>query len=562
MTCTTRAASWRRAGMFLAATAVLSLGGVARAGDVPRKDGADRLTASALAGLIDRAVQDRLAAEKQTPASPADDAEFLRRVYLDITGVIPPADRVAAFLDSKEPDKRARLIDALLASPDYGRHMGDIWQELLLTQRDIFSLGLPTEPLANWFAEGFNANKPWDRMVTELLTSTGTQEHNPATTFYLAVRYPDKLNDTVCRVFLGIQLQCAQCHNHPFTTWKRTDYWGMAAFFAKVDDGAPAKLLKAKNPSVREADTVRTKRLPDSAVNTAPRFLGGAAPRLDGRAPYRPVLARWLTSAENPYFARAMVNRVWAQFFGRGLVNPVDNLSEENAPSHPELFESLTRQFVRSGFDVKHLVRAICNSQAYQRSSTAAGPEGLYAAMTIKPLTPEQMYDSLARILGEGNAKKAGKGGKKAAGAGKAAKAAKRAAKGAKGAKAGKKAAKGANKRGKFKRGPRAVFVSFFRPGEGAEPNEYATGIPQVLQLMNSDWTARTSAFVSRTVKSGVAPARNLEALFLATLARRPTAAECRRLEKYLQDNPGDAAKAYGDVLWALLNSSEFTLNH
>src|SRR5262249_25253124 len=326
-----------------------------------------------------------------------------RRAYLDLTGVIPPADKAAAFLDSRRPQKRAELIDELLASPNYGRHMGDLWQALLLAQTDVYSRGLPAEPLVNWFAEGFNSNKPWDRQVIELLTSTGTQDQNGATTFFLALRYPDKVTDTVCRVFLGIQLQCAQCHNHPFTSWKRAEYWGMAAFFSKVDDGAPQKLFKVAAPNVVEAATIQKKRLPDSALNVAPRFLGGEAPRLDGKDPYRPALARWLTSEQNPYFARATVNRVWAQFFGRGLVNPVDNLSEENPASHPELFEALARQFARNGFDMKYLARAICNSQAYQRSSSPVGredSEALYASMTIKPMTPEQLHDSLARVLG------------------------------------------------------------------------------------------------------------------------------------------------------------------
>lgn len=489
---------------------------------------------NALAAVVDRAIDQRLAADKVRPAPLADDAEFCRRAYLDISGVIPSGEQAAAFLDSKDLHKRKKLIDELLASPNFGRHLGDIWQDLLLVQRDIFSRGLPSEPLANWFAEGFNSNKPWDQQVTELLTSTGTQEQNPATTFFLALRYPDKLTDTVCRAFLGIQLQCAQCHNHPFTSWKRTEYWGMAAFFAKVDDGAPAKLLKAESPNVREANAILTRRLPDSAVQQPPMFLGGEAPKLNGKDPYRPILARWLTFEKNPYFARAMVNRVWAQYFGRGLVNPVDNLSDENPPSHPELFEALSQEFIRGGFDVKHLVRSICNSQAYQRSSTPVGrladEETPYASMTIKPMTAEQLFDSLVTILGPSdNPKK--RAAAKAKGKGPAA-------------------------------GSRAAFVEFFHPGEGADPNEYPAGIPQVLRLMNAEWTARTSTFVSKTIKTNQPPARNIEWLVLATLSRRPTAVESERLAKYIEANRGDATKAYGDILWALLNSSEFTLNH
>jgi hypothetical protein len=525
-------------GLLLAGLATFAPRGAARAGDAPHQDAAGRLDAPALARLIDRAVEERLAAEKAVPAPLADDGEFLRRVYLDITGIIPPADKARAFLDSKQPDKRARLIDELLASPAYGKHMGDLWQDLLLAQRDILTKGLQTQPLGDWFTQGFNSNKPWDRQVTELLTSTGTQAENGATTFFLAHRSPDRLNDTVCRVLLGIQLQCAQCHNHPYTSWKRADYWGMAAFFTKVDDGAPKKLLKGgATPNVREAGAVQKKRLPDSALEATPRFLGGEALKLNSKDPYRPVLARWLTSRENPYFARAMVNRVWAQFFVRGLVSPVDNLSDANPPSHPELFDTLARQFADSGFDVKYLIRAICNSQAYQRSSSpAAGAdqrgsgEVLFACMAVKPLTPEQLFDSLTTVLGSSDRPKTQERGK-GKGKGPAA-------------------------------GSRAAFVEFFRPGEGTDPGEYPAGIPQVLRLMNSDWTAKTAAFVSRTVKADQPPERNLEALFLATLSRRPTASESERLREYLRANNGNPTKAYDDILWALLNSSAFTLNH
>jgi hypothetical protein len=489
--------------------------------------------AGEVARLIDAAVEERLSAAKATPAPQADDAEFLRRSYLDITGVIPPPDKVLAFLADTRPDKRARLIDELLADPNYGRHMADIWQDLLVGQRDLLAKNLPLDPLTDWLARSFNAGTPWDRQVNELLTATGTQEQNGATTFYLAHRSPDRLNDTVCRVLLGIQLQCAQCHNHPYTGWKRTEYWGMAAFFAKVDDGGGKKLAKGPTPNVVEAGTVQKKRLPDSALELPPKFLEGEAPRLNGKEPYRPALAKWLTSAENPYFAKAMVNRIWSQFFGRGLVNPVDDLAGSNPPSHPELFDALTRQFVQSGFDVKDLVRGICNSRAYQRSS--APPEGAvgtivpFSVMTIRPLTPEQLYDSLAAVLGSSNPK--------------------------------------ADARGKGKgKGPavnsRAGFAEFFHPGDGADPAEYPAGIPQVLRLMNSDWTAKAAAFAGRTIKDSQPAARNIELLFLATLSRRPTDAESRRMEEFVRTAGRNGAKAYGDIVWALLNSSEFGLNH
>lgn len=528
----TKAPGWLGTRLFLAGMIVLIFCDAALAGDVPHKETLRTLDASALARLIDKIILERLSQEKATPAPSGDDAEFLRRAYLDITGVIPPADKVVAFLKSKQPDKRSRLIDELLANPHYGRHMSDLWQEQLMAQQDILTRGLQFDPLANWLTQGFNNNKPWDRLVTELLTSTGTQEQNGAVTFFLAHRSPDRLTDTVCRVFLGIQLQCAQCHNHPYTGWKRTDYWGMAAFFAMVNDGAAKKLSKGPTPNILEASTIQKKRLPDSALHASPKFLEAETPKLDSKEPYRPVLARWLTSADNPYFAKAMVNRVWGQMFGRGLVNPVDNLMKDNPPSHPELLEALAQQFVGSGFDVKYLVRAICNSQAYKRSSTPAGSSGEaelpYICMAIKPMTPEQLYDSLAAVLGECT-----------------------------------DPIKGQGKKYKGRRpSARTVFVDFFRPGEGADPNDYPAGIPQVLRLMNANWTAKTQDFVRRTVKADQPPTRNIEALFLATLSRRPTTAEVERLENYLRDNKSNAEKAYSDMLWALLNSAEFALNH
>jgi hypothetical protein len=526
---------WFWIGLFLAGAVAFVSRGPASAGDAPSKEPTGRLDAPALTRLIDQAIQQQLTMEKATPAPLADDAEFLRRAYLDITGVIPPADKAVAFLDSKHLDKRAQLIDELLASPHYGRHMADLWQEQLVGQRDLLSKYLQLEPLAKWFADRFNRGEPWDRMVTDFLTCTGTQEENGATTFYLAHRSPDRVTDTVCRVFLGIQLQCAQCHNHPYTTWKRTEYWSMAAFFAKVDDGAAKKLAKGPTPNVHEASTIQRKRLPDSSLDVPPRFLEGEAPKLNSKEPYRPVLARWLTSADNPYFAKAMVNRVWAQFFARGLVNPVENLMKDNPPSHPGLMEALAQQFIRSGFDVKYLVRAICNSQAYQRSSTPVSESAAmavpYTSMAIKPLTPEQLYDCLAMILGTNERPKAML----------------------------------RTKSGKLKgQAPsqRTAFAEFFHPSDGADPNEYPSGIPQVLRLMNAEWTAKAAAFVSRNVNADKSPAKNIELLFLASLSRRPTPAESQRLEKYIQDNKSDPSKAYGDILWALLNSSEFTVSH
>jgi hypothetical protein len=314
----------------------------------------------------------------------------------------------------------------------------------------------------------------------------------------------------------------------------------MAAFFSKVRmNGKPKKLAK-QGISLAVSETGRGKvpRLPPSAKAVPPRFLQGKQPRLDKNGPYRPVLARWLTSPRNPFFARAMVNRTWAHFFGRGLVNPMDDMHEENAASHPVLLDVLAEQFGRSGFNVKDLIRVVCNSKAYQRTSKPAGgneaDDTLYSHMAIKVLAPEQLYDSLEQVVGR----------------------------------QGKAAARlKMNKKGQGKRkgpgGPRAAFVTFFLTDDGADPTEYQAGIPQALRLMNSPQLSNSAVLLNKVANDpGKRPGQVIEQLYLATVSRRPTGMEVERLTAYVRRQDGPSRKAYGDILWALLNSSEFALNH
>jgi Protein of unknown function (DUF1549)/Protein of unknown function (DUF1553) len=487
--------------------------------------------AGAIARLIDREIESAIAEENAKPGPIADDAEFLRRVALDLTGVIPSADRAAAFLDSSDPEKRTKLIDELLASPLYGRHLADIWEDLLFV-RESTNKKLSSQPLADWLAGKFNAGTPWDKMVSELVTASGTQEENGATTFFIALRTPEKINDQVCRLLLGVQLQCAQCHDHPFTSWKRSDYWSMASFFSKTRAGGK-KVGKGPAEVVNESGKGRKAPEPDSALDLPPKFLGGIRPKLDQSAPFRPTLAKWMTTPDNPYFARAIVNRIWAQLFGRGLVNPIDNLTDANDATHPELFDELTRDFAAGGFDLKALLGGICSSRAYQRASGPAHvptqPGASYAAMTIKSMTPQQLYDSLFRVLGAQDNTRTERR---------------------------QAARKGAGNT------TRDAFVDFFRPGEGTDPTDYATGIPQVLRLLNSPQMNRATALVTELVTAGHKPARNVEQLYLATLSRRPTPTETDRLVTFVQSENKDAREAYTDLLWVLLNSSEFALNH
>jgi hypothetical protein len=499
-------------------------------------DAGVKLNAQALAGHIDQAIDARLGAEKVAPSPRCDDAEFIRRVYLDITGHIPPADKAAAFLDSREPNKRAQLIEELLAGSDYGKHQADIWQTLLLP-RTSDNRFVPFEKMTGWLETRFNDNKPWDQMVRDLLTAEGDLNENGAVVYFLANATPDKLTDNATRMFLGVQLQCAQCHNHPFTDWKQDEYWGMAAFFTRVRiQGNPRQALRQGGTiSIAENSRGRGPRLPISAKRVPPKFLLAEAPKIGANDAYRPVLAKWMTSPNNPYFSRAMVNRLWAQFFGRGLINPVDDMHDGNHPSHPELLADLSVQFAANGFDIKYFIRALCNSQAYQRTSKPvagnndAGPE-LFSRMAVKVLTPEQLFDSLTAILGAPNpANRPRRQGAAAARLGNIS--------------------------------PRTQFVNFFKGEENADSTEYQAGIPQVLRLMNSP-QLNNASMLAPVLKSDKTPAQVVEHLYLATLSRRPTAHELERTLALVHKHADEPRQAYGDILWVLLNSSEFTLNH
>ena len=419
--------------------------------------------AATIAKIIDEQVLRKLEEAKLSPSPLCTDEEFLRRAYLDITGAIPSSDKAKAFLDSSDPEKRAKLLDELLADPNYGRRMADIWTAKLFPKDSANRLVLK-EPLYKWFEDEFNKNVPWNQLVTSLVTATGEVESNPAVTYYLANRSIDKLTDTVGQHFLGVQIQCAQCHNHPFTSWKQTEYWGMAAFFSKVKADAPKNANKGGDNTkigVTEGpgQTRQKDFLPESAKNVRAKFLGGPEPSLSQGEPYRPVLAKWLTGKENPFFARALVNRTWAHLMGRGFVNPVDDLMSDNAPSHPELLDALAYHVANTGFDLKYLIKAICLSQTYQRSSkTAADNKSdtkLFSHMTVKVMSPEQLFDSLGKVTG--NARNDGP-----------------------------RQAKGANKGGAPPTA-RAAFVNFFLAGaETASTIDYEVGIPQALRLMNS----------------------------------------------------------------------------
>jgi hypothetical protein len=507
---------------------LLSLLAVAAGGRAARAAGPD---AAELSERVDRHIESRLSGEGLRPAELADDAEFLRRVHLDLHGVIPTRERAEAFLADSSPDKRARLIDALLASPRYGEHLADVWQASLLSPL-ADDLPARSDRLRRWLAGRFN-DATWDRIVTELLTAAGKMEDNPAVTYLIEGRLPRSvpdLTDLTTRYFMGVRLNCAQCHDHPFAAWKQRDFWGMAAFFAPVQTPGRAKQVyqlgvvddpKLTLSALRDAGMI------DGFLPTPPAFLGGKEEPA-GQGASRAALARWLTAPDNPYFARAMVNRTWWLLFGRGIVRPVVDMHEGHPPTHPELLDVLARRFVESGYDLKFLTRAIVLSRAYQRASRADESGGekqaaLFGRMSVKVLTAGQLYDSLETVFGPPSK------------------------------------APGLATRG----GARWEFTRFFGDGGDGEPTAYRRGIPHLLRLMNSGQFAggNLDTLVGRLAAPGRSPEHVAADLFLAVLSRRPTAREQSQFRSYLQ-TAGSAGDAHRDLAWALMMSSEFSLNH
>lgn len=491
---------------------------------------------SALAACIDRRLEERWKADGIQPAPRADDAELLRRAYLDITGRIPhPAD-IHAFLADKSADKRRRLIDRLLEDPRFAVHFARLWRAELLpetaTSREaaVFQAGFES-----WLRQRFRSGVGYDRLVRELLTtpiaSVGRdaepvlrdpERPNPLAFFAVKEGRPENLAASAARSFLGIRLECAQCHDHPFAKWKQEQFWKQAAFFGGIRRQGRGLFAPLTEDAQQHELTPPGRRQPQQA-----EFLDGAVPRWERDRGARAVLADWMTAPNNQYFARALVNRMWGHFFGVGLVDPVDDFRDDNPPSHPELLDDLTRAFIASGYDLPYLIRGICRSQAYQRTSarthSSQDSTRLPARMLVKALTAEQLFDSLALATGY----------------------------------------KDEQDRGTTRR----TFLSRF--AQASSLSEPETSVQQALTLLNGRFVAwatdpeKCPTLIAVTQAPGMSLAQRIEALYLTTLSRKPSAEEMQRLERFVRKVRLDReAERLADVFWMLLNTAEFRLNH
>jgi hypothetical protein len=530
--CRAGARRLRRVSIVLAALAVAATLNAGEA--LPDAASSERVDSRAMGDRVDELLAARWREEGISPAPLSGDSEFIRRVYLDLTGVIPPVADVRTFLNDPASDKREQLIERLLASPAHATHLATTWRNIMLPAG--FETGDLNGVLGvqNWLRDRFAENMRYDRIVSELLVATGGRESGPAL-FYTALELkPEELAANTARIFLGVQIQCAQCHNHPFDHWSQEDFWGYAAFFAQLERNEPqAGMMNVTLIDGREGEV----KLPDTEQIVPPRYPEGPLADPEEGGYRRQQLSIWLASRDNPYLARAMVNRVWERLFGRGLVEPVDDLGPRNPPSHPEVLDELTEFFIDSGFDVRMLFRTLANTRAYQLSSRWDSEEGprpeLFARMMVKSLTPEQLYDSLSQAALR-NTVGMGMG--------------------------------GASSSRLFDPQRREFLARMQTASRSA--SEFEAGLPQALMLMNGRvMVEATDKDKSRMIAALDAPwfsdEQRLETLFLAAYARPPDEEERDQFLAYLQEpEAGDRRQRLGDVFWALLNSAEFALNH
>jgi hypothetical protein len=518
--------------------------GVVLAGFLLAVASAGPAAAGALTRVIDELVAARWEATGTRPAPPASDAEFLRRVCLDLTGKIPAASEARDFLDDTATDKRARLVERLLQSPGYSAHMAATWKELLVPEAaNNNQIAFAVTDFDPWLRRMFAENVGYDALVRQIVTAEVKPGGNlrglpigqglPSPFAFYAAKEgkPENLAASTARVFLGVRLECAQCHDHPFARWKRDEFWSYAAFFGGIERVGPVQAFFQG----REVANRRELTVPGTGRVAQARFLDGSAPEWAPGANTRVVLADWMTAPENPFFARAMVNRVWAQLLGTGLVDPVDDLGVENPPSHPELLDALARGFAAHGFDLHDLIRAIVASQAYGLSSTgdSTGAEDprLFARMPVRGMTPIQLYESLVQAAG---------------------------------LRAEPDQPYFVRSLNSFRR---EFLDRFATPDEKA--TEPQTSILQVLTLMNGRLMTTAASFETGGTLPAVAAANfldtpaKLEALYLAALSRRPRPEELQRLMAYIASSKGpDPRRPLADIFWAVLNSAEFRLIH
>lgn len=517
----------------------------------PRLPAGKRHDPSEVAAAIDKHIDGFLEDAKLRPAEPSDDVEFMRRLYLDLIGRVPTAEQAAEFLDSRDVDKRVKLIDQLLAMPEFGRQFGRTWRDWVCPPElpsDDNGGAQPykqADEFGAWLGDKFAAGEPWDKITRDILTVTGEIKNQPQVIFFGLAGQGGKTSAdgsarAVASLFMGVQLQCSQCHDDPYRDWSQQQHWSLAAFFGR-SQGDFNKIEIGKGPSSKPGEIV----IPDSAfknsgtvVQTA--FLSGKPFEAKGNDDLRKPFVDWLTAKENPYFAPAFANRLWFYLFARGIVNPIDDFRPLNPPSHPGLLKLLANEFTASGYDIQHLFRCVCNSRAYQRTSwvqpNTDEQERLalttaFGRMPLRVMTADRFLDSLKLAYGEEKEFDL-RGGDNVNTTGQAATVGN-------------------------------AYLEFHRKfGTNEEDaTDFTHGIAQMLTLINHPRLLAGSKAIDEYLKSNPdAPAEQvIEWLYLNTLSRRPDKEDTAEALQYAGSLP-DKKKAYNGILWMLVNRSEYIL--
>ncbi len=496
---------------------------------------------------IDKIIRQSWEDNEVTPSKVAIDTAWLRRVYLDTVGHIPPLDVVESFLRDKDPDKRVRVIDELLEDPAYTHNWTTIWTNLLIGRQTPRRTS--REGMQKFLREAFAKNRSWNDVVYDILVADGHYEENGAVNYLLAqmTMRDDGVQATAktTRLFLGVQVQCTQCHNHPFNDWKQNQFWEFNSFFRQarrvdhrkldpetgrqVDDYSELVVGSVSGPVFYEKRS--------GLMQVAyPKYFGKDV-KTDDSGDRRIALAKSIVNDPNHYLAKAMVNRMWGHYFGFGFTRPVDDMGPHNPASHPELLDYLTEKFVEADYDMKMLIRWIANSEAYQLSSEfnsknkiddpAAGELPLFSHAYIKSMEAEQLFDSLLIAANADGMSKASY-------------------------------AESNRRRNMWLQ----QFVTTFGTDENDEATTFNGSIPQALMMMNGELVeaatnCKPGSLLHNVVQSKERDTRKIQQIYLAALCRTPTGRDVSAVKKLFNANR-DPIAAYQDLFWALLNSNEF----
>jgi hypothetical protein len=490
--------------------------------------------------FVDELVFQKLKALGLPASQVSDDATFLRRASVDIAGRLPTLAESEQFLGDKSADKREKVVNRLLDSTDYADYFANKWSAVLRNKRRLDVEKRSTFAFHEWIRESLNENKPYDRFVREILTATGTPGQSPPVGWYREVKDASTQLEDVAQLFLGLRIQCARCHHHPFEKWSQQDYYSFSAFFSQVG---------RKRGQVQNEDRIfhkvgmATAQNPKTGQNVKPSGLGSVALELPPDQDPRQALADWMSNKDNPFFSRSLVNRYWKHFFGRGLVDPEDDMRVTNPASNPELLDALANDFAAHHFDLKHLVRTITTSTVYQ---LAAEPNDWnqddkqnFSRYYPKRLNAEVLLDAIDQVTGTQTVFT--------------------------GVPLGTRAVQLPDT------GFNSYFLTVFGRPEASSACECErsseANLAQSLHLLNSSEIQGklTDAKGSASHLAGD-PSRSHEQkvreLYLLAFSREPTTEESSIALAHIQKNEKDPKRAYEDIVWALINTKEFLFNH